>query len=771
MPDQRAAAPQSGAESCVIAVMGNPNTGKTTLFNALTGMTQKVGNFPGCTVEKKIGRIRLPDAEVTAIDLPGTYSLAALSPDEMVAADVLMGNMPGIVTVDAVLVVMDASNLHRNLYVLSQVMEFGLPVIAVLNMMDIAERRKLDIDVELLTARLGIPVIPIQATARSGLEALKTAIHPRAIRALPAPIHDLLPEYHKAAADLAVELQPKAPEGRELGNSELFRALVDNYGHSESRLGQILGPELQPRLEAVRAELEGAPDLAGHETGCRYQWISATLDGVMIEPEVDAASFSDKVDQLLTHRVWGVLIFMALMYVVFQSIYSWAGPLINGVDTLFSGFGGWLGSKLAPGMLHSLVVDGIIGGVGAVIVFIPQIAILFLFIAVLEGCGYLSRGAYLMDKLLANFGLSGKSFIPLMSSFACAIPGIMAARTIENSRDRLATILIAPLMSCSARLPVYVVLIGAFIPSRRVLGILNLQGLTLFALYSVGVFAAIGVALILKRTSLKGEPPPFLMELPSYKVPEWRTVGHCVYSQSKAFLLNAGTIIFALTVVIWALGYFPRPASIAAEYDVQRAAADVAWVTAAGIPGAETAEQVEAALAADEALAEAPAIVSAREAYESAITAANSSESGAYLRQSVLGRMGHGIEPLVKPLGWDWKIGMAVIASFPAREVIIATLGTIYNLGGELDEGSTALRDHLKSAEWPDGRPVYNVPVALSIMIFFALCAQCMATLAVIRRETNSWRWPILTFVYMTALAYGGAFITFHLTTALGWGA
>jgi ferrous iron transport protein B len=730
MPDPNSSVP-AGADSCVLAVMGNPNTGKTTLFNALTGMTQKVGNYPGCTVEKKVGRIRLPDAEVTAIDLPGTYSLAALSPDEMVAADVVMGNMPGIESVDAVLVVLDASNLHRNLYVLSQVMEFGLPTIAVLNMMDIAARRKIEIDVDVLQQRLGIPVLPVQANTRSGLEALKAAIHPKAIQAMAVPTHCLLPGYHEAAESLAQELSGKTPE--------IFRALVDDYGYSESRLCAHLGPQVESRLKAVRATLEGTPDLAGHETGVRYQWISKTLDGVMLEPEIDTPSVSDKLDALLTHRVWGLIIFVALMYVVFQSIYSWAGPMIDGVDSIFGAMGTWAAGFFAEGMLQSLVVDGIIGGVGAVMVFIPQIAILFLFIAILEGCGYLSRGAYLMDRLLAKFGLSGKSFIPLMSSFACAIPGIMAARTIENSRDRLATILIAPLMSCSARLPVYVVLIGAFIPSKRVLGIFNLQGLTLFALYSVGVFVAIGVALVLKRSTLKGDPPPFLMELPSYKVPEWRTVLHLVYTQSKAFFVKAGTIIFALTVVIWALGYFPRPAHIANEHEALREAA-------------------AAEFANDE------------EALEAALSEIDSAEAGAYLRQSVLGRMGHAIEPIVKPLGWDWRIGLAVIASFPAREVIIATLGTIYNLGDELDEDSTALRDHLRAATWPDGRKVFNVPVALSIMVFFALCAQCMATLAVIRRETNSWRWPIVTFVYMTVLAYVGAFATYHLTAMLGWG-
>lgn len=730
MADTQASALMQAGD-CTVAMVGNPNTGKTTLFNALTGMSQKVGNYPGCTVEKKVGWVKFSDCRVKAIDLPGTYSLAALSPDEMVAADVIMGNMPGTAHVDAIVVVLDASNLHRNLYLLSQVMEFGLPTIGVLNMMDITARRKIDLHVGLLQERLGIPLFPVQGNTRAGLGALREALHPAAIGALPAPRHRLLPGCYDAAAGLAEAFPARAPE--------LFRALIDELGYSEARLCARVGPDLRDRLRAVRAELGETLDLASLETNTRYQWIADRLEGAMQEPAVEVASFSDKLDRLLTHRVWGLMLFVALMTIVFQSIYSWAGPMIDGIEGAFAGLGAWAAGFFAEGMLQSLVVDGIIGGVGAVMVFIPQIAILFLFIALLEGCGYLARGAYLMDRLLAKFGLSGKSFIPLMSSFACAIPGVMAARTIENARDRLATILIAPLMSCSARLPVYVVLIGAFIPSQRILGIFNLQGLTLFGLYCVGVFAAIGVAFVFKRTPVKHEPAPFLMELPSYKVPDWRTVGHTVYTQSKAFFVKAGTIIFALTVVIWALGYFPRPQRIADEHEALRREAVAGF--------ADDADRLEGRL-----------------------KEIDSAEAGAYLRQSILGRAGVAIEPVVKPLGWDWKIGMAVIASFPAREVIIATLGTIYNLGGDHDEESMALRDHLRSATWPDGRQVFTVPVSLSIMVFFALCAQCMATLAVIRRETSSWRWPAITFVYMTALAYVGAFFAYRFTLLLGWG-
>jgi ferrous iron transport protein B len=388
--------------------------------------------------------------------------------------------------------------------------------------------------------------------------------------------------------------------------------------------------------------------------------------------------------------------------------------------------GSWVSEFLAEGPLQSLVVDGLIGGVGAVVVFVPQIALLFGLIALLEDSGYMARAAFLMDRLMASFGLSGRSFIPLLSSFACAVPGIMSTRSIDNQRDRVATILIAPLMSCSARLPVYVLFISAFIPAHNLWGIIGLQGLTLFALYLLGLLLAPPIAWLLKRTLLHGEPVPFLLELPPFQIPAWRVVLFRMYDRSLAFLKRAGTIILATTILVWALSYYPNQTRVAEEFQARRATAS-----------AEELAQL------------------------------NVEEAGARLRESYLGRAGHAIEPIVRPLGWDWKIGMATLASFPAREVIISALGTIYNLGNEQNEDSVQLRDIMQAERWPDGRPVYTPVVALSIMVFFALCAQCGATLATIKRETGSWSYALFTFTYMTSLAYLSAFLVYQIGSRL----
>jgi ferrous iron transport protein B len=394
-----------------------------------------------------------------------------------------------------------------------------------------------------------------------------------------------------------------------------------------------------------------------------------------------------------------------------------------------------------------LLINGVSAGVGGVLVFLPQILILFLFIAILEDCGYMARAAFLLDRWMGKMGIGGKAFIPLLSSFACAVPGIMATRTIEDRRDRFVTILIAPLMSCSARLPVYVLLIGLFVPANPLLGgLLSLQAATLIAMYAVGVVVAVPIALLLKRTVFKGPAQSFLLELPTFKWPSAATVLHRMYEQGREFAVSAGTIIFAVAILVWALGYYPHPASIAADHDARRAAAQSEFDQSTAGAGASSDE-----------------VERSRQRLDGALTDLDRSEAGTYLRQSLLGRMGHWIEPIVEPLGWDWRIGTAVIASFPAREVVIATMGTIYNLGEDQDETSAGLRRRLHEAKRPDGQPMFNLAVALSIMVFFALCCQCAATLATIRRETNSWRWPIVTFAYMTALAYVGALATYQI--------
>ena len=713
------------AERVTVAVVGNPNTGKTTLFNALTGLSQRVGNFPGVTVERKIGHLTLPQVgAVDLLDLPGTYSLSARSPDEVIAVEALMGILEGERDIQAVLVVLDASNLRRNLYVVSQLLELNLPLVVALNMSDVAKARGIFIDADILTERLGVPVISVQANKRTGLGELKAALSRVLGKGLAPARSGALP--HALWAE--VERLARKYEGASAGL--VLRGLIDGQGAFASAVLNRFGDGFASDIRALHARVEGEA-LASREIESRYRWIDEVLDGALRDPEPLRKTRSDRLDRVLTHPLGGLLSFAAVMALVFQAIFSWAAPLMDAIDALFGTLGNWVSGYFPDGALQSMVVDGVIAGVGGVVIFLPQICILFLFIGLLEDCGYMARAALLMDRLLTPCGLSGKSFIPLLSSFACAIPGVMATRTIDDPKDRIATMLVAPLMSCSARLPVYAIFIGAFIPDRTLWGGFGLQGLVLLALYCVGIAVAVPVAWIVKKTLLKGQPAPFVLELPSYKMPDAGTVGMRVYQSARHFLERAGTLILAATIVMWALAYFPRSETIAAHYEAERTR-----------------------------LADAP---------QEVLSDLNAREAGAMLEQSFLGRMGHAIEPVVEPLGWDWRIGMAALASFPAREVIVAVLGTIYSLG-EVDEESASLRDALRSATWADGREVFNIPVALSIMVFFALCAQCVSTLAVIQRETGRWRWPVLTFAYMTLLAYIGAFVTYQFGMAWGWG-
>jgi ferrous iron transport protein B len=709
----------------VVAMVGNPNTGKTTLFNELTGYRQRVGNYPGVTVEKVTGALRGASRAVELIDLPGTYSLAARSADEMVVVDVLLGQEIGVPRPDLIVAIVDASNLRRNLYLTSQLLELGLPVVVTLNMVDLAKRFGQHIDIPALSAGLGVPVVPVVANRGEGLDALRDQIV-ASLDVSPPERRPMLPEVVLSAMDsLNGDFQSPPPQ------LEMLHVLIDEGGFAEQRFVRERDRNAAARLNEHRRRLVDAGIvLARVEADSRYRWIDSILDGVVRTADDAHAGWTDRIDGVLTHRVWGMLFFMVVMAAVFQSIYTWTGPFMDATESLFAWAGDGLGRLLPAGAFRSLVVNGIVAGVGAVMVFLPQILVLFLFLAILEDCGYMARAALLMDRVMSAFGLSGRSFIPLLSSFACAIPGIMATRTIEDRRDRIVTILIAPLMSCSARLPVYTLLIGAFVPATHYLGgWFGLQGLVLLAMYLVGIVVAVPVAWLLRQTVFRGPTDGFMMELPTYKWPSIRTVLYRMYDRGKAFVVRAGTIIFAVTIVVWGLAYYPRPASIHADFETRRIA---------------IADDTEAAAHLD------------RE------------EAGTYLRQSVLGRMGRAVEPAVKPLGWDWRIGMAAIASFPAREVIIGTLGTIFNLGQDIDADSVEMHGTLTSATWADdGRPLFNLAVALSVMVFFALCCQCGATLAIIRRETGTWRWPIFTFTYMTVLAYLGALATYQI--AVRW--
>jgi ferrous iron transport protein B len=717
----------------LVALVGNPNTGKTTLFNALAGMRQRVGNYPGVTVETKKGPCSCQGRDFELIDLPGTYSLAARSPDEMVAVDVILGQQAGESRPAVVVSIVDASNLERNLYLTTQVLELGVPVVIALNMMDIAQKHGIEIDASRLQKQIGVPVVPIQANKRKGLEQLRQAIALAAEGSAPVAFPTFPDVVEREISALTEVVGDSVP--RPL----LRRLLLDVGGHVEKRLGELVPrADLAARVESARQRLAevGCP-VPAIEAKTRYAWIREITAGCIRRPAQRPVTWTDRLDRLLTHKVWGTLVFLALMFVVFQSIFTWATPLMDVIKSGKDLVRGQLRELLPAGPLSSLLVDGVLEGVGSVLVFLPQIVILFGFIAVLEDCGYMARAAFLMDKLMSRCGLSGKSFIPMLSSVACAVPGIMATRVIENRRDRLTTILVAPLMSCSARLPVYTLLIAAFLTTGYPWWT---PGVTLFGMYMIGIVVAPVMALLLKRTLLRGETPVFVMEMPVYKLPSLRTVLRRMVDSSGAFLRRAGTLILASMIIVWFFLYFPATDRQGESYDV-RIAQLRAEMKSGGEAGRSDRQQ------------------EMNELY------------GEWKRQSWLGRAGRAIEPVVKPLGWDWRVGMAAVASFPAREVVVGTLGIIYNLGqADSEQIQEPLGERLQEATWDDdpGRRVFTVPVALSLMVFFALCCQCASTLVVIRRETRSWRWPAFTFAYMTILAYVGAFLTYQIGSWLG---
>lgn len=698
----------SATSHAVIVTIGNPNTGKSTLFNALTGMRQKVGNFPGVTVEHLRGETTLGERAVSVVDLPGTYSLAAQSPDEMVAIDVLLGRIEDVGLPDAILIVVDANNLRRNLFLASQVLELPLPVVVALNMVDVAESQGATIDAPALSAALGAPVVPMCAARGQGLDDLRDALE----RALDGPVAmrpPVDPDLQAAAARLARELDSP---GDPVSTLEAARALVDVGGYAEIRLLHR-HPAAAARLAAIRDELGQGRSLATLEARNRYSWINATV-GQVEQRASDVARHSDRIDRVVNHPVLGSALFVLTMAVIFQSVFAWATPLMDAIDGWSASLGELVAAHVGPPLLASFLTDGVIAGVGSVLIFLPQIIILFAFIILLEDTGYMSRAAFLMDRLMRWCGLSGQSFIPMLSSFACAVPGIMGTRVIPGSRDRIATIIAAPFMTCSARLPVYALLIAAFVPPHKYLGgWINLQGLVLLGFYLLGMLAGILTAYLLHRTILRGPTASFLLELPPYRLPNPRSVLIKLYGRALIFLKRAGTVIFSIAIIIWFLASFPQASGTE---------------TQGGDPQTEIQHRQAA------------------------------------LEQSYLGTASRTVAPLFEPLGWDWKITAAVIASFPAREVVIAVLGTLYAIDAE-DEGS--LIDRIRQSRWPDGRLVFSLPMALGLMVFYALCLQCVATIAVMRRETNTWRWPLFAWVYMTTLGYVGALLCFQIGSAL----
>ena len=694
----------------LVAVVGNPNAGKTTLFNSLTGSYQKVGNYPGVTVERVSGRLILDGQEIEVIDVPGLYSLDPVSEDERVAVDVLNGISAEGRKPDLLVCVVDAGNLERNLYFFSQLAEREMPIVVALTMVDLLEQKGKKIDVAKLSNLLGVDVVPVVGHKNRGLKELREAID-RNLDEPKTPNREIgLP--HVLESKVAALRERLARAGFDFSKAEVRKALLGRNPEFEVALAEVA--ELMEALTQAREELanEGF-EVSSSEVASRYEW-SAMVEHAVMERSgaPKKKTLTDKIDQVLTHRVFGLIVFVGLMYLVFQSIYSFAKPLMDWIGMGFD----WLGSVVSPWLagvpiLQSLVVEGLIGGVGTMLTFLPQIVILFFFIALLEGTGYLARAAFLMDRLLGWCGLNGRAFIPLLSSFACAIPGIMSARVMPDKKSRLATILVAPLMSCSARLPVYLLLIGAFIEPKFGAG---WAGFTLFAMHFLGLLVAIPIVFILNRGIIKGKRLPFLLELPPYQWPKWRDVWIAMYFRGKVFVQTAGTIIVVLSVLIWALLYFPRSDERIQGYRTEYIAVH------ASAPEAEIQRHVDARL----------------------------------IENSYLGRFGKFVEPAFVPAGFDWRLSTAILAAFPAREVVVSSLGIIFSLGGEVDEASGDLRGALQEAKWPDGRPLVTPWTAVGLMVFFALCCQCMATLATVKRETNSWKWATFMFVYMTALAY-----------------
>jgi ferrous iron transport protein B len=698
-----------------IALVGNPNTGKTTLFNALTGLRQKVGNFAGVTVERHEGSYRAADGRrVSVLDLPGSYSLSAGSPDETIALEVLLGRGRDVPVPDVIVCVVDAQHLERNLFLASQLLELGLPVVIALNQIDVAESIGVRIDVPELIHELGVTAVPTVAKRGDGIDLLKHAIARNATLPPPARRFAMPPVVAQALAPIEAALRNGGLAAGPAGMEALRLLGVDR---PESHLGSV--PNLAQLTAGARAELRAAGlQPTQIEAELRYAWIGGVLSRTVTHAPRSARTTSDRIDAIVLHRVWGWVIFLALMAIVFQSIFTWAAPLQDGIERAIGWVGTGIGALLPNGDVKSLLVDGVIAGVGSVLVFLPQIALLFLFIGLLEDSGYMARAAFLMDSVMRRVGLHGKSFIPMLSGYACAVPGIMAARTVEHLEDRTATIMVVPLMSCSARLPVYTLLIGAFVPSVAILGgVFNLQGLTMLAMYLLGTVTALGAAALFKRTLLRGPNRPMILELPQYRWPSVRNLAISVTGRAKLFLRKAGTVILALSVVLWALATYPKT------------------TTTPGLSDAARQEQ--------------------------------------QLANSALGHVGRLIEPAVRPLGFDWKIGVSIAASFAAREVFVSTMGTIYGVG---DTGSdaAALRDKLRAERSPTtGRLVYTPLVAVALMVFYVYALMCMSTIAVTVRETGGgatgWKWAGIQFAYMLALAYGAALLVYQGGRLLGF--
>jgi ferrous iron transport protein B len=699
----------------LVALIGNPNSGKTAIFNLLTGLSQKVSNYPGITIDRKIGSVSHHEIKFDLLDLPGTYSITPETVDERIVSEQILTWIHNPELQPQVIVsVIDATNLSRNLFLTSQIAELGIPLIIALNMMDSINAKNEEINIDALKNLFNaVAVVPMSAVEKMGVNSLKDEIcksinsdetYDITSISIPDEIEDIISPittFLGTNFDIPTEILG-AISLRLVTRDSAFMGYINLDLLSESKYS-----DLKKIVSACRDNLnEKGHSSNSIESILRYSWLDSQLAEKLIVKKVDAKvkSKSEVADEIITHPVFGPMIFLGLLYFIFQSIFTWASAPMEFIDSTFAQLGTWLVNVLPSGLLRDLLVEGIVAGVGAILIFLPQIIILILFLCLLEDSGYMARVAFMMDNFMSRVGLHGRSVLPLMSGYACAIPGIMAARTIDSWRERLITILVLPLLSCSARLPVYTLLISAFIPNQTVLGIFNLQGLTMVTMYLLGTCTAFVIAKIFTKLIPQKGNSSFVMELPPYRIPMLRSILNEVFQRAKAFLTDAGKIIMAISIVLWILASFPK---------------------------LENGESVS-------------------------------------IHESYAGRIGHAIEPVIEPLGYDWKIGIGLLTSFAAREVMVSTLATIYNVE-ESEDDFVSIKDALKNDKKPDGSPTFTVLVALSLMVFYVYAAQCMATFAIVKNETNSWKWPMIMMVYMSALAYFGALLVYQGGQFLGF--
>jgi ferrous iron transport protein B len=688
------------ARAPVFAIVGNPNSGKTTLFNALTGLRQKVANYPGVTVEKKVGECFSQHGKLLRlIDLPGAYSLNARSPDEAVLRDVLLGRRADTPRPDGVICVVDAANLERNLYLVTQVLELGIPSIVALNMIDVAEGKQWRIDAAKLSETLGVPVIPMQATTGKGVVDLKIEMSKSGLPVarwcsapLPAAVRDEL----ETTRDLLIK------SGAVHDAATLLEPLYLLAEHDPTHQG-IADAHLR-QIHERREQLERAfPGWEDELVNERYAAVGTLCKDVLRRPENDPETHTDRLDKIFLHPVLGFLSFLTVMGLLFWMIFSAVEGPVGWIEGAFGSLAEWVMTVMPDGDLRSLITDGVIAGVAGVVVFLPQILILFFFIGLMEDTGYMARIAFIMDWLMSKVGLNGKSFLPLLSSYACAVPGIMATRTIASPKDRLITILVSPLASCSARLPVYTLLIATMLPGDSVPA-WQKAGL-MISMYALGTIGAFFFAWLFNKGIMRGASAPMILEMPEYKWPALKTVLIHMWERAWIFIRRAGTVILALSILIWAASTYPK---------------------------------------------------------------SDSPDPSVQLANSFAGKAGHFIEPVIKPLGYDWKIGIGLIASFAAREVFNSTMGVIYAVESE-DDDVAPLRDRVREETWPDGSAVYTPLVCLSLMVFYVFAMQCLSTVAIVRRETNGWKWPLFQLGYMTGTAYVLALVVYQVGRALGY--